>query len=152
MADMRHTHGMIEVRHLRLLRALLQHRTLTRAASALALSQSALSRQLLELEDALGRPLFLRSHRAMLPTEAGRELTVLAGALLAELDAAETRVRQAPEEPPPLRVATECYTCYRWLPGVLRELRLAHPRHRVAISVEATRDPNRFGCEWCRQS
>src|SRR5437868_2727317 len=78
---------------------------------------------------------------AMTPTEAGRELTVLAGALLAELDAAEIRVRRAPEEPPPLRVATECYTCYRWLPAVLRELRLAHPRHRVTISVEATRDP-----------
>jgi LysR family transcriptional regulator for metE and metH len=132
--------GMIELRHLRLLRAVAQHRTLTRAAVALALSQSALSRQLLDLEDHLGRALFVRRHRSLIPTQAGQELTALAAGVLPELEAAEARVR-ASEDEAPLRVATECYTCYRWLPQVLRELRRRHPAQRIVIDVDATRNP-----------
>ena len=129
---------MIETRDLRMLRAVAEHGSVTRAARALALSQSALSRQLLELEADLGRPLFERRPRAMLPTAAGRELLAVAGELLGELAAAEARVRASAVEAPPLRIATECYTCYRWLPAVLA--RLAPPA-RVVIAVAATRDP-----------
>jgi LysR family transcriptional regulator for metE and metH len=120
-----------------MLQAVAEHRTVTRAAANLALSQSALSRQLLELEDSLGRALFERRHRVMIPTRAGKELIDLARGLLVELAAAEARVRGGRDEPAPLRVATECYTCYRWLPAVLRQL----PERRVAITVDATRDP-----------
>jgi LysR family transcriptional regulator for metE and metH len=74
----------------------------------------------------------------MVPTAAGRELAAAAAGVRGAIDAAEQRARASAVEPPPLRLATECYTCYRWLPAALRRLR---PAPRVAIAVDATRDP-----------
>ena len=49
-----------------------RHLSFTRAAEELFLTQSAVSRQVQGLEEALGVPLFQRKHRALLLTDAGR--------------------------------------------------------------------------------
>jgi DNA-binding transcriptional LysR family regulator len=48
-----------------------RHLSFTRAAQELFLTQSALSRQVQALEEALGVPLFVRRHRALALTAAG---------------------------------------------------------------------------------
>lgn len=58
--------------HLRYFRAIANERSLTRAAEHLKISQSALSTQLKSLEESLGIPLFLREHKTLVLTEAGR--------------------------------------------------------------------------------
>jgi len=58
--------------HLRYFRAIAHARSLTRAAEALHVSQSALSIQLRKLEDRLGQSLFERENRRLKLTEAGR--------------------------------------------------------------------------------
>ncbi len=58
--------------HLRYFRAIAKEGSLTKAAVRLNLSQSALSIQLRSLEESLGQPLFLRQHRSLVLTEAGR--------------------------------------------------------------------------------
>lgn len=58
--------------HLRYFRAIANEGSLTKAALHLNLSQSALSVQLRQLEESLGQPLFLREHKALVLTEAGR--------------------------------------------------------------------------------
>lgn len=58
--------------HLRYFRAVAREGHLTRAAAALNLAPSALSAQIRALEDRLGQPLFERSGRRLLLTEAGR--------------------------------------------------------------------------------
>lgn len=58
--------------HLRYFRAIAHERSLTRAASLLHISASALSIQLRQLEERLGHPLFDRKGRALELTEAGR--------------------------------------------------------------------------------
>ena len=65
---------MIEVRHLRLVRAICEEGGITRAGRRLHLTQSALSCQLREIEADLGAKLFLRLPRRMVPTETGERL------------------------------------------------------------------------------
>jgi LysR family transcriptional activator of nhaA len=62
----------LNLHHLRLFRAVALDGTLTGAARALNLSQSALSTQLRTLEAALGQDLFERRGRGLVLTEAGR--------------------------------------------------------------------------------
>lgn len=58
--------------HLRIFWMIARHRSITRAAEVLRVSQSTLSEQLAELEDALGQPLFDRRGRQLHLTDAGR--------------------------------------------------------------------------------
>ena len=51
-----------------------RHLSFTRAGAELFLSQSAISRQVQQLEESVGAPLFERRHRALALTEAGRIL------------------------------------------------------------------------------
>lgn len=62
----------LNLHHLRLFRAVAHDGTLTGAARALNLSQSALSTQIKALEAALGQDLFERRGRRLILTEAGR--------------------------------------------------------------------------------
>ena len=62
----------LNLHHLRLFRAVARDGTLTGAARALSLSQSAMSAQVKALEAALGHDLFERRGRGLVLTEAGR--------------------------------------------------------------------------------
>ena len=51
-----------------------RHLSFTAAAEALSLTQSAVSKQVKLLEDAIGKPLFVRGARALSLTPEGRQL------------------------------------------------------------------------------
>src|SRR5215471_2414460 len=109
----------LEIRHLRLVSAVAEHQSLTRAGDVLNLTQSALSHQLRDIEDRLGTRLFHRLNRRMVPTPAGERLLMSARTILSELAGAEDAVRRGGDAVRiPLRLSTECYTCYHWLPSV----------------------------------
>ena len=132
----------LEVRHLRLVEMVAKEGGLTRAANRLHVTQSALSHQLRDIEDKLGAPLFLRLNKKMLLTQAGERLLSSAPAVLDELKRAEEDIRQiALHREGILRISTECYTCYHWLPPVLEPFARAFPRVEVRIVAEATRRP-----------
>jgi LysR family transcriptional regulator, regulator for metE and metH len=132
----------IEVRHLKLLRAVVREQGLTRAALRLHLTQPALSHQLADLERRLGRPLFLRAGRRLVPTAAGERLVRAAESVLPELERAEQELSLLGEpESGLVRVSTECYTAYHWLPAALEEFGRRFPKVTVQIVVEATRRP-----------
>lgn len=131
----------LEVRHLRLLSALGRTGALSRAASTVHLSQSAVSRQLAELEAGLGVQLFERHRRGLRATVAGARLVERAGALLEQLRDAELSVQKDVDPPSRLRISTECFTSYHWLPGLLAHLRVTRPGIHLEIVLEATRAP-----------
>jgi DNA-binding transcriptional LysR family regulator len=64
----------LTLRQLDIFEAAARHRSLTRAAADLHLTQPAVSMQIKQLEDALGLPLFDRAGKRIQLTEAGREL------------------------------------------------------------------------------
>jgi DNA-binding transcriptional LysR family regulator len=80
--------GTVELRHLRLIKTVASEGSLVRAAPLLHLTQSALSHQLLRIEEAVGKQLFLRTRGRMQLTPTGRRLLTTAENVLNELDAA----------------------------------------------------------------
>ena len=70
-----------------------RHLSFTRAGDEIALTQSAVSRQIQSLEADLGVPLFRRLHRALVLTDAGHALHRSVAAALADLDRATREVR-----------------------------------------------------------
>jgi LysR family transcriptional regulator for metE and metH len=130
----------LEVRHLRLLEAVAEVGGLTRASRQLHVTQSALSHQLRDAEDRVGTPLFLRVKKRLVLTAAGDELLASARRVLAEMRRVEGRLQDlAGGEVGTLRLATECYTCYHWLPPLLGTFRERFPRVEVRIELDATR-------------
>jgi LysR family transcriptional regulator, regulator for metE and metH len=132
----------LEIRHLKLVREVSAAGTLTRAGAALHLTQSALSHQLRDIESRLGTALFLRVGKRMILTPAGERLLRSADEVLATIERTEDAIRQlAGTKRGVLRITTECYTCYHWLPPLLKRYRRAHPLVDVRIDAAATAAP-----------
>lgn len=78
----------MELRHLRYFLAIADAGSITRGAHAVRVAQPSLSRQLRQLEDELGEPLFDRSGRRAQPTAAGEVFLPLARDLVGRADRA----------------------------------------------------------------
>ena len=120
--------GSLETRDLRLVQAIAEAGGATQAGKQLHLSQSAVSHQLRGLEERLGLELFQRQGRRLRLTSAGQKLVDLAHQVLLPLWQTELELRRGTfKERPKLRLATQCYTAYHWLPKALQALTLEHP-------------------------
>jgi LysR family transcriptional regulator, regulator for metE and metH len=133
----------VEIRHLRLIVALAEHGSLTSVARLLGLTQPALSHQLRDLEVRLRAPLFERTARRMVLTPVGEQLVHVARRVLAEVDTFERQVGDGEFDAPrgSVRLATECYTAYHWLPSVLREFQARWPKVELRLAPEHTASP-----------
>ena len=76
----------LDGRHLRVVCAIADHGSVTKAAATLGMSQPALTRQLQRMEQALGGPLFTRSGNGSVPTSLGTYVLSRARAVLPALD------------------------------------------------------------------
>ena len=80
---------MIETRLLQYFLTVAQELTITKAAQALYITQPTLSKQMIELEQQLGKQLFIRGKRKLTLTEAGEYLRDRAREILELLDNTE---------------------------------------------------------------
>lgn len=111
---------MIERKHLAILKEVERLGTLTEAASALCLTQSALSHAIKKLERQLNVKLWNKQGRTLRLTSAGCYLLSVANRLLPQLEHAEEILYQfAKGQRGILRIGMECHPCYQWLLGVV---------------------------------
>ncbi|MGD9952471.1 MAG: transcriptional regulator GcvA [Burkholderiales bacterium] len=107
----------------------------TRAGEELHLTQSAVSRQIQELEGQLGVPLFERRHRALALTDAGQQLYPAAAQVLATMRAATDRLRALAGRRG-LAVTTTHSFAALWLIPRLASFTRAHPGVDVRIAAD----------------
>jgi LysR family transcriptional regulator for metE and metH len=132
----------LEVRHLQVIEAVQRLGTVTRAASSLHLTQPAVSHALREIERRLGVAVVVAMGRGIKTTATGDRLAARAREILGALADAEQEARAlSGDETSRLRITTECYTCYHWLPKALAQLRRRLPRLQLELVPEATRRP-----------
>lgn len=112
----------INLHHLRLFRAVASDGTLTGAAAALNLSQSALSSQIKALEASLGQPLFERRGRGLVLTEAGRIALDHAEAIFRTADDLTATLRETGRARRALRVGALATLSRNFQMQVLRPL------------------------------
>lgn len=132
----------LEIRHLKLVAAIAETGSVTRAGNCLHLTQSALSHQLRDAEEQLGVALFERKNRKMTLTAAGERLLQSARAVMAELEGAQKEIQKRGGAGQGLiRLSTECYTVYHWLPERLKLFQQKFPAVEFQLVVEATDNP-----------
>lgn len=112
-----------------------RHLSFTKAAAELFLTQSAVSRQVQALEQALGVSLFQRRHRALLLTDEGQLLSRATSSMLEQLREVTRKVRGA-GAPTPLSVTTIVSFASLWLIPRLPKFRALHPATDVRISAD----------------
>ena len=113
-----------------------RHLSFTKAGEELFLTQSAVSRQIKELEDQLGVALFERRHRALLLTEAGQQFYASAAQVLATMRSATERLRARAGRRKPLSVTTTHSFAALWLIPRLAGFTRTHPGVDVRITAE----------------
>lgn len=134
----------LEIRHLKLVAAIAETGSVTLAGNRLHLTQSALSHQLRDAEEQLGVPLFERRNRRMALTAAGERLLQSARTVLDELARAEKEIQECNGNSAAkgvLRLSTECYTVYHWLPPRLKLFQHKFPAVDFQLVIEATHSP-----------
>ncbi|SJL82943.1 HTH-type transcriptional regulator MetR [Vibrio palustris] len=126
---------MIELKHLKTLVSLRDSGSLTSTATALHLTQSALSHQIKDLEARLGGQLFLRKTRPVKFTSEGQIMLQLADEILPRIAQAEQDLASLKEDiNGRLHMAIECHSCFQWLMPALREYQIAWPNVTLDFS------------------
>src|SRR5438105_15539826 len=112
-----------------------RHLSFTKAGEELYLTQSAVSRQIKELEDQIGVELFQRRHRALALTDAGKQFYASAAQVLTTMRAATEQLRaQAGKKS--LAVTTTHSFAAMWLIPRLAGFTRTHPSVDVRISAD----------------
>ncbi|MBI4204570.1 MAG: transcriptional regulator GcvA [Betaproteobacteria bacterium] len=117
-----------------------RHLSFTKAGAELFLSQSAVSRQIQQLEEQLGVPLFFRRTRALLLTDAGQRYFRDVGQVLQQLREATARL-DAASQGRAVTVTTTVTFASLWLVPRLADFQERHPEIAVHVAADnAIRD------------
>lgn len=129
----------MDLRQLEIVRRVAETGSFTAAARALNVSQSAVSRQVLQLEEELGEPAFLRLGRKVRLTTAGQSLLDLSRRVLADIQDTTRGIRDEQQSPAgTLHLGGGMTVCLHVLPALLKEFRRRQPRIEVKLTTGST--------------
>ena len=124
----------IEIKHLKLIKTIAKTENVTKAAQKLFITQSALSRQLIDLEKRLGISIFLRTKKRMILTKEGNNLLQTANTILGELERAELEISKIVKgETGRLRIGVQCMFCFEWLPRIMKAFQERYPKIDLSL-------------------
>ena len=128
---------MIERIHLHILREIDRSGSLTAAASALHLTQPALSHAIKKLERRSGTRIWTREGRRVRLTAAGHHVLGAAKRLLPQLERVDAALSDyAAGEKGSVRVGMECHPCYRWLLKVVEPYLERWPKVDIDVAQQ----------------
>jgi DNA-binding transcriptional LysR family regulator len=117
--------------------AVARHRSFTKAAAQLGVSQSALSQTVRALEARLGLRLLTRSTRSVATTEAGERLLLAAGPRLDEIDAELSALNELRQKPGgSIRITAHDHAVRMVLWPALAKLLPIYPDIRVEVVID----------------
>jgi LysR family glycine cleavage system transcriptional activator len=119
---------------LRAFEAVGQHLSFTGGAAALSVSQSAMSRHVIGLEELLGKPLFEREATGLLLTAAGAELLPVVSKSLDRIEQTMNAIRDDQHAKRALRLHVPPSMLQQQLLPLLRDFRAEHPDFRIDVS------------------
>ena len=111
--------------------------SMTRAATRLFMTQSAISMQIKRLENTLGFSVFERGSQGMTPTAEGEQLLQFARQMLALNDEAMGRLT-SPDYEGQIRLGVPGDIMYPHVPNVLKEFNRDYPRVQIRLSSSQT--------------
>jgi len=125
----------MEIRQLKAFVSIAEAKTFTAGARLVHITQAAISMQIKQLEDEVGVPLFIRTPRRVLLTEAGEVLLERARKILREHDAARAELAElAGAEHGRLRIGSaSAMFATTQLPGILQNLKQKFPHAEVTV-------------------
>ena len=127
----------MNLRDLKYLLALAEHRHFGKAAEASFVSQPTLSTQIRKLEDELGVQLFERAPRQVMLTPVGREVVARARGIVAEVESLRDLARRSADpEAGTLRLGAFPTLAPYYFPHVVPALQLRYPRLELLLVEE----------------
>ncbi len=128
--------GSMDLRQLEIIRAIADSGSFTAAGEKLHVSQSAISRQILLLEEELGEPVFHRIGRRIRITSAGESLLQLSHRVFQDLHDTVSAISDKRESlRGTMRLVGGMTVCLYAFPTLLAEVRRTHPALDVKITV-----------------
>lgn len=126
----------MEIRQLKAFLAIAEAKTFTAGAKRVNITQAAVSMQIRQLEDEVGLPLFVRTPRRVIVTEAGEYLLERARKILREHDAALAEIAEvAGAEHGRLRIGSaSAMFATMQLPTILERLKQKYPKAEINVS------------------
>ncbi len=119
---------MIEIKHLKTIATLAETHSVIATAEQLFMTQSALSHQIKQLENALDMKLFERKTNPIQFTPAGQVLLKTAHEVLPKLQQTkQTLLALSQGEQGRLLMGVDCHTCFEWLLPMLRHYQAKWP-------------------------
>ena len=126
----------MDLRQLEILQAIAETGSFTASGRKLNVSQSAISRQILLLEEELGEPLFLRVGRQVRMTPAAESLVQLGQRVFRDLtETVGTITDRTKELKGVLRLSGGMTVCLYVFPPLLKHLKRVHPHLDVRLTV-----------------
>jgi DNA-binding transcriptional LysR family regulator len=126
----------MDLRQLEIIRAIADSGSFTAAGEKLHVSQSAISRQILLLEDELGEPVFHRIGRRIRITPAGESLLQLSNRVFQDLQDTVSAISDKQESlRGTMRLVGGMTVCLYVFPALLAEVRRLHPHLDLKITA-----------------